>query len=55
MRSAEIKAWLQAHPEVQHFVILDDQYASEFRAQFSGKFVLTSGYLQNDSLAAGGI
>ena len=41
-REAQIKSWLEAHPEVRHFVVLDDRLLSGDFLQ--GHFVKTSNY-----------
>lgn len=39
-RAAEIRTWLDAHPFVKHFVILDDEIAL-FDVEFANNIVLT--------------
>lgn len=40
-RAGEIKKYLDAHPEVARFVIIDDQYKHELGEMFPGKHVHT--------------
>ena len=47
-RVQEIEAWLAENPQVQRFLILDDQDASQFRARFPDAFVQVMGYLTDD-------
>lgn len=41
VRGNEIRAWLHEHPEVEHFVILDDE-VNGFNGCMANKFVKTS-------------
>jgi hypothetical protein len=41
-RNKEIKTWLEAHPEIVHFVILDDYFSMP---SFRNKFVKTNQYV----------
>ena len=43
-RAGEVKDYLDAHPEIERFVIIDDGYRREFEELFPEQFVYT-GYL----------
>ena len=45
-RAGEVKDYLDAHPEVERFVIVDDGYGREFNALFPDQFVRTRSALE---------
>ena len=45
-RAEEIREYLDTHPEIERFVIVDDQYQQEFDELFPGKHVRTSSRLE---------
>ena len=47
-RAAEIREFLDTHPEIERFVIVDDQYQRELEEMFPGKQVHTGYRLQAD-------
>ena len=50
-RAGEVKDYLDAHPEIERFVIIDDGYRKEFEELFPEQFVYT-GYLMTAADAA---
>ena len=47
-RAAEIREYLDTHPEIERFVIVDDHYQRELEEMFPGKHVHTGYRLQAD-------
>ena len=47
-RAGEVKEYLDAHPEIGRFVIIDDRYRREFDQVFPDQFVHTSAYIKED-------
>ncbi len=47
-RAGEVKDYLDAHPEIQKFVIIDDNYGTEFNSLFPEQFVNTHNYMKFD-------
>ena len=45
-RMGEVKDYLDAHPEIERFVIIDDRYRKEFEQLFSDQFVYTTRRLE---------
>ena len=41
-RAEQIREYLDTHPEIERFVIVDDQYKRELEEMFPGKHVHTS-------------
>lgn len=51
-RADEIQAWLEIHPEVTNYVILDDDYERAYARQFPGKYVICRSYLTEAEITA---
>ena len=52
-RAAEVKLYLDTHPEVERFVIMDDRYRKEFDRIFPDQFVHTTRFMdESDALRA---
>ena len=52
-RAGEVKQYLDAHPEIARFVIIDDGYRTEFDELFPDQFVHTGSYIDEpDALRA---
>ncbi len=47
-RAGEIREYLDMHPEIDRFVIVDDQYKQEFKEMFPSKHVYTRHRLEAD-------
>ena len=50
-RAGEVKDYLDAHPEVERFVIIDDGYRQEFEELFGEQFVYTTWCMEADDEA----
>ena len=48
-RAGEVKQYLDTHPEVERFVIIDDSYRTEFDALFPDHFVHTMSYIDESA------
>ncbi len=44
-RAGEVKEYIDAHPEIERFVIFDDSYKKEFDQLFKDQFVCTYSYI----------
>ena len=52
-RAGEVKQYLDTHPEVERFVIMDDRYRKEFDRIFPDQFVHTRSFIdESDALRA---
>ena len=52
-RAAAVKQYLDTHPEVERFVIMDDRYRKEFDRIFPDQFVHTTRFIdESDALRA---
>ena len=52
-RAGDVKLYLDAHPEIERFVIIDDRYREEFDRLFPDRFVHTGRFLDEaDALRA---
>jgi len=47
-RAAEVKDYMEAHPEIGRFVIIDDRYRREFDQVYPDQFVHTGWHLSED-------
>ena len=50
-RMGEVQDYLDAHPEIERFVIIDDGYRQEFEEQFREQFVYTTWCMEADDEA----
>ena len=48
-RAGEVKQYLDAHPEIERFVIIDDRYRKEFDRLFPDHFVHTDRFLEESA------
>ena len=48
-RAGEVKQYLDSHPEVERFVIIDDRYRDEFDRLFADHFVETDRFLDESA------
>ena len=52
-RAGEVKQYLDTHPEIERFVIIDDRYRTEFDQLFPDQFVHTESFIDEpDALRA---
>ena len=52
-RAGEVKQYLDTHPEIERFVIIDDRYRTEFDRLFPHHFVHTGSFIdESDALRA---